>query len=66
MRSLVNRYRTWCAEKGLAPIGLEEFLARIEQLCCKLGVEIEVGDDQRVYLRNVRLEAGVAAPGFRT
>ena len=61
MKSLVNTYRAWCAQKGLAPVALEEFLERIERLCRKLGVDIEVGDDQRVYLLNVKLEAGSAS-----
>jgi hypothetical protein len=59
--ALVRSYRTWCAEKGVAPADLDAILDEIEQLCGKLGVSIEAGDDQRVYARGVRIEAPVAA-----
>ena len=55
IKALMNDYRAWCAQKNLAPMDLNEFLDEIETLCRKDGIEIEVGDDQRVYCLNVRL-----------
>jgi hypothetical protein len=61
MKTMLAAYRAWCADKGLAPVALEDFLNRIEKLCGKIGVEIEVGEDQRVYLLNVRLDQAAGA-----
>jgi hypothetical protein len=55
MKALMRDYRAWCTEKGIAPIELSSFLDEIERVCSKLSIEIEVGDDQRVYCMNVRL-----------
>jgi hypothetical protein len=55
MKALMRDYRAWCTEKGIAPIELSNFLDEIERVCSRLGIEIEVGDDQRVYCVNVRL-----------
>ena len=55
--AMVRSYRTWCAEKGEAPADLDAILDEIEQLCGKLGVNIEAGDDQRVYVYGVKIEA---------
>jgi hypothetical protein len=57
IKSLIDAYRDWCSEKGASPIELDGFLDEIEQLCRKLGIRIEVGDDQRVYCHGVRIEA---------
>ena len=57
LKSLVHTYRAWCSDKGFAPIDLDGFLDEIEQLCRKLGVRIEVGDDQRVWCHGVKIEA---------
>jgi hypothetical protein len=55
MKSLMAEYRAWCGQTGFAPIGLSALLDEIEKVCHKLGIEIEVGDDQRVYCVGVRL-----------
>ena len=36
------------------------FLDELEKLCHKLGIEIQVGDDQRVYCLNVKMTAALA------
>jgi len=61
IKSLVHTYRSWCAEKGLVPVDLDGFLDEIERLCGKLGIKIEVGDDQRVYCHGVKIEAPTSA-----
>jgi hypothetical protein len=55
LKAVMQDYRAWCTKKGLAPIALTEFLDEIERLFGKLGVEIKVGDDQRVYCLKVKL-----------
>jgi hypothetical protein len=62
MKALMHDYRVWCTQKGVAPIGLNEFLDEIENVCSRLGFEIEVGDDQRVYCVGVKL--GIAMSEF--
>jgi hypothetical protein len=59
--AMVRSYRAWCTEKGLPPADLDAILDEIEQLCGKLGVKIEPGDDQRVYAHGVKIEAPAAA-----
>jgi hypothetical protein len=61
MKSLTAEYRSWCGQTGCAPIGLTELLDEIEKVCSKLGVEIEVGQDQRVYCVGVKLGDGSRA-----
>ena len=61
VKSLMHTYRGWCAEKGLAPVDLNAFLDEIEKLCGKLGIKIEVGEDQRVYCLGVRIATPAAA-----
>ena len=61
MKSLIHGYRTWCAEKGFTPKDLKGFLDEIERLCVKLGIKIEVGDDQRVYCCGVKIEVSSTA-----
>src|SRR5262245_58043098 len=56
VKSLVAAYRSWCTAKGITPIELNGLLDEIEHLCSKLGIKIEVGDDQRVYCRGVKIE----------
>jgi len=57
IKALMHTYRKWCAEKGIAPVELNGFLDEVEQLCGKLGIRIEAGDDQRVYCLGVKIEA---------
>jgi hypothetical protein len=61
MKTLMCDYRAWCVQKGVAPIELTRFLDEIERVCSKLGIEIEVGDDQRVYCLNVNIGNGMVA-----
>ena len=55
IKAMMQDYRGWCTQQGLAPIELKQFLDEIEKICRKLGIEIEVGNDRRVYCLNVRL-----------
>jgi hypothetical protein len=57
--AMVRGYRAWCAEKGLAPADLDTILDEIERLCRKIDVQIEPGDDQRVYAHGVTIKAPV-------
>jgi hypothetical protein len=61
IKALMQTYRAWCADKRAAPVDLNAFLDEIEQLCSKLGIRIEMGDDQRVYCHGVKIEAPSAA-----
>jgi hypothetical protein len=61
IKSLIHAYRGWCSDKRLEPVGLDTFLDELEPLCRKLGIEIEVGRDQRVYALGVRIEAPAQA-----
>jgi hypothetical protein len=64
IKVLMQNYRAWCVQHGFAPMALNTFLDEIEKLCSKLGIEIDVGDDQRVYCVGVRLST--AADGLAT
>jgi hypothetical protein len=57
--AMVRNYRAWCAETGLGAADLDTVLDEIEQLCGKIGVKIEPGDDQRVYVYGVKLETSI-------
>jgi hypothetical protein len=59
--AMVRSYRAWCAKKGVQPADLDAILDDIEQLCGKLGVKIEPGDDQRVYVHGVKIAASAPA-----
>jgi hypothetical protein len=61
IKSLMHEYCAWCAQKGFAPIELDAFLDEIEKLFRKLGIEIRVGDDQRVYCLGITLAADAPA-----
>jgi hypothetical protein len=61
IKTLMQDYRAWCAQRGFTPIELNAFLDEIERLLRKLGIEIEVGDDQRVCCRGIRLAADASA-----
>ena len=61
IKALIQDYCTWCAQNGFTPIELNAFLDEIEMLLRKLGIEIEVGDDQRVYCLGIRLAADALA-----
>ena len=63
MKVLTAEYRDWCAKQSCAPIELHKFLDEIEKLCSKLGIEIEVGEDQRVYCLGVKLTVAVQPRG---
>jgi hypothetical protein len=55
--AVVHSYRAWCTKKGLHAADLDTILDEIEHLCGKIGVEIEPGDDRRVYVHGVKIEA---------
>ena len=61
MKALARDYRAWCSEKGLAPLELGAFLDEIEKLCRRLGIEIAVSNDQRVYCLDVNLRTSAVA-----
>jgi hypothetical protein len=56
MKALAGDYRSWCAQKGFVPLDLERFLDDIEKLFAKLGIEIAVEGDQRVYCLGIKVE----------
>jgi hypothetical protein len=56
IKYLLHAYRAWCADKGMASVDLDGFLDQIARLCSRLGIKIEMGDDQRVYCLGVKLE----------
>ena len=56
MKSLLQVYRDWCADNGVAPVDLDQFVDEMEALCGKLGVKIEAGEDQRIYCHGIRIE----------
>ena len=61
MKALMRDYRAWCAQKGITPMDLSRFLDEIEKLCRKLGIDVEVGEDQRVYCLNVKIDTLASA-----
>ena len=60
IKALMRDYRAWCARENLTPLDASAFLDELEKLCHKLGIEIQVGDDQRVYCLNVKMAAALA------
>jgi hypothetical protein len=60
IKSMMQAYRAWCVGKQVRPVDLDDFLDELEPLCRKLGIEIEVGSDQRVYALGVKI--GASAP----
>ena len=60
IKALMRDYRAWCARENLTPLDASAFLDELEKLCRKLGIEIEVGDDQRVYCLNVKMATALA------
>jgi hypothetical protein len=61
MKALMRDYRAWCAQNGSTPLELNGFLDGMEKICRQTGVEIEVGDDRRVYCVGVKLGGGQPA-----
>jgi hypothetical protein len=55
IKALMRDYRAWCAREELTPLGVDAFLDELEKLCRKIGIETQVGDDQRVYCLDVRV-----------
>jgi hypothetical protein len=60
MKTLTRDIRAWGSRQGLDLPGIYELLDDIAQLCQERSIEIEVGEDQRVYCRGVQL-VGAAA-----
>lgn len=57
IKALMRDYRAWCDREKLTPLGVDAFLDEFAKLCRKIGIETEVGDDQRVYCLDVKLAA---------
>jgi hypothetical protein len=55
MKKLTRDIRGWGSRRGLDLPGLNELLDDIARLCQERCIEIEVGDDQRVYCLGIRL-----------
>ncbi len=53
IKVLMRDYRAWCTRASVTPLDASPFLDELEKLCRKLGIQINVGDDQRVYCLNV-------------
>ena len=53
-------YRVWCAKENVIPLDASAFLDELEKICRKLGIETNVGDDQRVYCLNVKMATALA------
>jgi hypothetical protein len=62
MKALTTDYRVWCAQKGVRALALARFLDEIEAMCRKAGIAIAVGNDERVYCLDVRLESTAVEP----
>ena len=60
IKVLMRDYRNWCEMKNFTPLDTSAFLDELEKLCRKLGIEIKVGDDQRVYCLNVTVATALA------
>ena len=60
IKALMRDYRAWCAKENVTPLDASAFLDELEKLCRKLGIEIKVGDDQRVYCLNVKMATALA------
>ena len=60
IKAVMRDYRAWCAEENATPLAVDAFLDEFERLCCKLGIETTVGDDQRVYCLDVKVNSAVA------
>ena len=60
IKALMRDYRAWCARENVTPLDASAFLDELEKLCRKLGIETEVGDDQRVYCLNVKMATALA------
>jgi len=63
MKPLTRDIRAWATSRGLALPELSELLNDIAATCQERGINIEVGEDQRVHCLNVQLTA-LAAPAL--
>src|SRR5262252_11099282 len=57
MKALTRDIRAWGSRRGLVLPGINELLDDIAAICQERGINIEVGEDQRVHCLNVRLTA---------
>jgi hypothetical protein len=55
MKALTRDIRAWASGSGLVLPGMSDLLDEIAAACRERGIEIEVGDDQRVYCLGIRL-----------
>src|SRR5215471_13706993 len=63
MKALTRDFRAWATSRGLALPELSDLLDDIAATCQERGINIEVGEDQRVHCLNVQLTA-LAAPAL--
>jgi hypothetical protein len=57
MKALTRDIRAWGSSRGMDLPGVSELLDEIATVCQERGIDIEVGDDQRVHCLDVRLTA---------
>ena len=55
IKMVMRDYRAWCAKENVTPLNVDDFLDEFEKLCRKLGIETTVGDNQRVYCIDVKV-----------
>jgi hypothetical protein len=60
IKALMRDYRSWCTQKNVMPLDASAFLDELERLCRRLGIDTNVGDDQRVYCLNVKVASAMA------
>ena len=65
IKQLMRDYRAWCARENAMPLDVSPFLDELEKQCRKLGIEIKVGDDQRVFCLGVKLKTSAASTHAR-
>jgi hypothetical protein len=62
MKALTRDIRAWGSDNGLELPKINQLLDDVGTVCRERGIEIEVGDDQRVYCLGIKL-ARIAVPG---
>ena len=61
IKVVMRDYRAWCAKENVTPLDVDDFLDEFEKLCRKLRIETSVGDDQRVYCLDVKVNVASGA-----
>jgi hypothetical protein len=55
MKALTRDIRVWASSRGLDLPGIDELLDHIAEVCQYRGIDIEVGEDERVHCLGIRL-----------